>query len=250
MTTIDLNCDLGETVNGSPVADDSALLHLVTSANVACGLHAGDDETMRAVCREAAALGVTIGAHPSYRDREGFGRRAMAVAPHVLDADVREQLDALNRNASDVGAVVRYIKPHGALYNRIAVDHEQARVVAASASRAGLPLLGPAESAIDAAAAAYRVEFFAEAFADRAYLADGRLAPRSLAGSVLTNADEVAARVIRLVEDGTIEAIDGSVLSMAPQSICVHSDTPGALALAAALRSRLSSAGIAVAAFA
>jgi len=250
VTTLDLNCDLGETVDGVPIADDSALLRVVTSANVACGFHAGDDASMQAVCREAAALGVVVGAHPSYRDREGFGRRPMDVESATLLRDVVEQVQCLERNARTVGAEVRYIKPHGALYNRIAVDSVQADVVARAASDCGLPLLGPAGSAIAASARALGVAFITEAFADRAYLADGTLAPRSLEGAVLTDPVAVAERVIRMAESGQVEAIDGTAVRIEARSVCVHSDTPGAVALATTLRARLSNAGVDLAAFA
>ncbi|BDZ44918.1 hypothetical protein GCM10025866_08270 [Naasia aerilata] len=171
MPAVDLNCDLGEGF------DDASLLPLVTSANVACGAHAGDAATMVETCRAAVAAGVTIGAHPSYPDRANFGRVHVELDPAALRATLIEQVAALRRAADVAGAEVRYLKPHGALYNRIAQDAAEAAVVAAVAAELGLPLLGPSGSAIAAAALAHGVPFFAEAFADRAYLSDGALAP-------------------------------------------------------------------------
>ncbi len=249
-TRIDLNSDLGESFGAWRMGDDAAMLPLVTSANLACGFHAGDPATMLDGVRLAAEHGVAIGAHPSYRDLAGFGRRAMDVAERDLHADVLYQVSALAGIAASAGTRVRYVKPHGALYNRIAVDPGQARAVARAAADAGLPLLGPAGSAIEEAAAEVGVHFVREAFADRAYLPDGRLAPRTEPGAVLTEVPAIAERAVRLAETGTVEAIDGSVLALAVDSLCVHGDTPGAVAMARAVREALGSAGIEAAAFA
>lgn len=250
MASVDLNSDLGESFGAWRMGDDDALFPLVTSANLACGFHAGDPATMLAACRSATEHGVAIGAHPSYRDLAGFGRRDMEVAADDLHADLLYQVSALVGLAAHAGAAVRYLKPHGALYNRISVDLEVAEVVAGVARHLGLPVLGLPGSAIESACRADGVRFVVEAFADRGYLADGTLAPRGLAGALLTDPDDVAARAVRMVVDGVVVAIDGTELAVRPASLCVHGDTPGAVAIARAVRAALDSAGVEVAAFA
>jgi UPF0271 protein len=240
VSAVDLNCDLGEGF------DDDALLPLVTSANVACGAHAGDADTMAATCRAAVASGVTVGAHPSYPDRANFGRVDLDLADEELRETLLDQVAALRRAAEGTGAVVRYLKPHGALYNRIARDPVQAAVVAAVAVECALPLLGPAGSEIAAAAEARDVPFFAEAFADRAYLADGRLAPRGMPGAVIADPRLAGARAVALALHGQVPAIDGTPVRLAAHSLCVHGDTPGAPAVAAAVRAALQGAGVLV----
>lgn len=242
---LDLNADLGE-----GVGDDAALLSVVTSANVACGFHAGDAWTMRTTLSLAAENGVTVGAHPSYRDREGFGRRDLEVDPDTLRRDLDEQLSALLAAARDTGARVGYLKPHGALYSRIVRDRRRADVVAAAAADSGLPILGLPDSAIAAAAAAHGVEFHVEAFADRGYRADGSLAARDDAGGVLHDAGAIGARVARLGTSGVIDAVDGSDVRVDAVSVCVHGDTPGAADIARAVRRELEAAGIGLRAFA
>lgn len=245
MAAIDLNSDLGE-----GVGDDTALFALVTSANVACGGHTGDEASMRASVTLAIDRGVSLGAHPSYRDREGFGRRAMDVSADELHAEVLYQVGALAAIATSAGTRVRYLKPHGALYNRIAVDPVQADAVVRAAKDAGLPLLGLAGTAIHDAAERHGVEFFREAFVDRAYLPDGTLAPRSADGAVIADTAAAAERAVAMVLDGTVQAIDGTVLHVELDSLCVHGDTPGAVAMAAAVRDRLADAGVELRAFA
>ena len=245
MATIDLNSDLGE-----GVGDDAALFALVTSANVACGGHTGDEASMRAGVALAIEHGVSLGAHPSYRDREGFGRRDQDVDADELRDEILRQVGSLAAIAASVGARVRYLKPHGALYNRIALDPVQADAVARAAKDARLPLLGLVGTAIQAAAERHGVEFFREAFVDRAYLPDGRLAPRSLDRAVITDTVAAAERAITMVLDGTVQAIDGTVLRVDLDSLCVHGDTPGAIAMAAAVRERLVDAGVELRAFA
>lgn len=242
MAVVDLNSDLGESflgLHGGDMhsGDDEAMFALVTSANLACGFHAGDSLTMLRSCRLAASAGTSIGAHVSYRDLEGFGRREMDVAPAALHADVLYQLAAISGIAAVAGTAVRYVKPHGALYNRIVHDEEQAWAVAEAVRDFDdlLPLLGLPGSAIELAAASADLEFFTEGFADRAYRADGSLVPRSESGSVLTDPAEVAARAVELA--GQVD------------SLCVHGDTPGAVALATATRAALAAAGIEVRAF-
>lgn len=250
MAIVDLNSDLGESFGAWTMGDDAAMFPLVSSANLACGFHAGDATTMLAACRAAASHEVAIGAHPSYRDLAGFGRRDMEVPAEQLHADVLYQVSALAGLAAHAGGAVRYLKPHGALYNRIAVDLEVAEVVADVARGVGLPVLGLPGSAIETACRQAGVRFVREAFVDRGYLADGTLAPRGLAGALVTDPHEAAARAVRMVVEGTIEAVDGTELSVRAESLCVHGDTPGAVAIAIAVRAALDDAGVEVAAFA
>lgn len=245
MASVDLNADLGE-----GVGDDAAIFPLVSSANIACGFHAGDATTMAASLRLAREHAVSVGAHPSYRDRENFGRAPMEIGPDALRADLEEQLTALAEAA--VGAMVElsYLKPHGALYNRIAIDDAQADVVARVAADADLPLLGLPESAIERAAERRGVRFVREAFADRGYLPDGTLAPRDAAGGVLHDTDLVAARAVRIATEGRVDAVDGSTVVVDVASLCLHGDTPGAVELAHAVRAALAGAGVELRAFA
>ena len=249
---IDLNADLGEGFGIWRLGDDDALLDVVTSANVACGFHAGDPTTMRRVCAAAAARGVSIGAQVGYRDLAGFGRRRIDVAPEDLAADVLYQLGALDACAIAAGSRVGYVKPHGALYNTAADDPVQAAAVAeaVAAYDATLPLLGLPGSALADAAARAGLPFVVEAFADRGYLATGRLAPRSEEGAVVHDVDTVVARAVDLALTGRVTALDGTVVDVAPASLCLHGDTPGAVGLARAVRSALADAGVPLAAFA
>jgi UPF0271 protein len=249
---MDLNSDLGETVDGVPTADDDALFALVTSANVACGFHAGDARSMRASCRLAAENGVTLGAHVSYDDREGFGRRDLEVSPDRLHADVLVQLRALAAAADEAGVSIRYVKPHGALYNRIVHDRAQADAVASAvaAFSPGLPLLGLPGSRIEAAAAAVGSPFYREAFVDRGYRPDGTLVPRGEAGAVLTSGDAVADRAVQLARTGRVRAADGTMLDLAVDSLCLHGDTPGAVGMAREVRAALTAAGVPLRSFA
>jgi UPF0271 protein len=224
---------------------------VVTSANVACGFHAGDPAIMRAVCELAAARGVAIGAHVSYPDLAGFGRRAMDIEPGRLADDVIYQIAALDGFARVAGAKVRYVKPHGALYNRIVHDAAQAAAVVAAvrAYDPTLPLLGLPGSEVLTQASAAGLTPVAEAFADRAYLPDGRLAPRGTAGAVITDPGEVVARCIALATTGEVVSVDGSKVRIAARSLCVHGDTPGAVDMANRIRAALLAAGVAVAPF-
>jgi UPF0271 protein len=247
---IDLNCDLGEELDAwTPGVDglDSLLLDVVTSANVACGFHAGDERIMAAVCRAAAARGVAVGAHVSYLDREHFGRRVVDVPADVLQAQVAQQIGTLREIARREGARVAYVKPHGALYNTVVHHEEHARAVVAAIT--DLPVVGLPGSAVLAAATAQGLRAVPEAFADRGYRADGTLVPRSEPGALLTDTDEVAARVLRMVRDGVVRAGDGTEVSVAAESVCLHSDTPGAAALARSVRGVLERNGVAVAPF-
>lgn len=252
MRAIDINCDLGESFGAWTMGDDDAMLDVVSSANVACGFHGGDPATMLATCRAARDLGVAIGAHVSYLDLAGFGRRFVDVTPSDLHADVLYQLSALAGMAASVGAEVRYVKPHGALYNRIATDEQQATAVADAVASfpAELPVLGLPHSAIERACEARGVPFVREAFIDRAYLGDGTLVPRSRMGAVLGPDDGIAERAVRMASDGVVQTIDGAMIELDAASLCVHGDSPDAVAMAIAVREALAEAGIPIEAFA
>ena len=251
MKTIDLNSDLGESYGAWRMGDDAAMLEVVSSANVACGFHAGDPAGILRTVKAAAERGVAIGAHVSYPDLAGFGRRDMDIAPADLTADVVYQIGALSGLAAAVGSKVRYVKPHGALYNRIAVDAVQGAAVIAALKSVDptLVLMGLAGAPILDQARAAGLAVVAEAYADRAYTPAGHLVPRREAGAVLHDASLIAARMVRLATEGVVEAIDGSVIRIDAQSICVHGDSPGAVAIAREVRGRLEAAGIAVAPF-
>lgn len=249
---MDLNSDLGESYGAWTMGDDAAMLAIVSSANVACGFHAGDPLTVLATLREAAARGVAVGAHVSYPDRVGFGRRRMDVAPAELTADVIYQIGALQGLAAAAGTRVRYVKPHGALYNTIADDAVQADAVIAGikAIDTSLALMALAGAPILERARAAGLRVVAEAFADRAYTPSGALVSRRVPGAVLHDPEEVARRMLRLATEGVIEAADGSELRLEAQSICVHGDSPAAVAMARSIRERLADAGVVIAPFA
>lgn len=251
MKTIDLNSDLGESYGAWRMGDDAAMLEVVSSANVACGFHAGDPAGILRTVKTAAQSGVAIGAHVSYPDLAGFGRRDMDIAPADLTADVVYQIGALSGLAAAVGSKVRYVKPHGALYNRIAVDAVQGAAVIAALKSVDptLVLMGLAGAPILDQARAAGLAVVAEAYADRAYTPAGHLVPRRETGALLHDASLIAARMVRLATEGVVEAIDGSVIRIDAQSICVHGDSPGAVAIAREVRGRLEAAGIAVAPF-
>ncbi|WP_061291537.1 LamB/YcsF family protein [Herbidospora cretacea] len=244
---IDLNADLGEGFGAWKLGDDDALLEIVTSANVACGFHAGDPLTIRRVCEAAVARGVAVGAQVSYRDLAGFGRREMDVPAEELRAEILYQLAAVDGIARACGGRVTYVKPHGALYNRVVWDPVQARALAeAVADHGGLPILTLPGSAVHGMGP----PTVAECFADRAYTPEGTLVSRREPGSVLHDPEEVAARAVRMARDGVVVAVDGSEVRVAARSICVHGDTPGSVRLARAVRHALTGAGVAVEAFA
>ncbi|TDT42216.1 UPF0271 protein [Streptomyces sp. BK208] len=249
---IDLNADLGEGFGRWTLTDDDALLSVVTSANVACGFHAGDPSVMRRVCDLAAERGVRIGAQVSYRDLAGFGRRTMDVPPDELAAEVAYQIGALRVFAEAAGATVAYVKPHGALYNRTVHDDGQARAVVAGVRLAGgaLPVLGLPGSRLLAAAADAGLTGVPEAFADRAYTAQGTLVPRREPGSVVTDADAVVRRAVSFAVRGRVEGVDGTTVAVAARSLCVHGDTPDAARIAALVRAALEEAGVGIGAFA
>ncbi|HEY0247415.1 MAG TPA: 5-oxoprolinase subunit PxpA [Gryllotalpicola sp.] len=251
MTTIDLNSDLGEGFGAWTMGDDTALLDVVTSANVACGFHAGDPQIMLATCRLAAERRVSIGAHVAYRDLHGFGRRAVPVTPDELYADVVYQLGALHAAARAAGTRVGYVKPHGALYNVAVRDRAQAEAVVTACADVdrGLAVLALPGSELLRAASAHGLTPISETYADRAFQPDGTLVPRTQPGSVLHDVAEIAARVIRLVAQKRVTAIDGTELEIAADSVCLHGDTPGAVQIARGIRAALLAAGIELRAF-
>ncbi|MDV7082586.1 LamB/YcsF family protein [Rhodococcus sp. IEGM 248] len=248
MPTIDLNSDLGESYGAWTLGDDLAMLKLVTSANVACGFHAGDPATLLSTCSAASELTVRIGAQVGYHDLAGFGRRFIDIVPRDLTADVVYQIGALDGLAQVSGSAVAYVKPHGALYNAIVHHREQARAVVAAvrAYDETLPVLGLPGSVFLEEAEKAGLRTVTEAFADRAYTPEGTLVPRTTDGSVLHDPAVVAERVRRLVVDHTLEAVDGTVLTVTAESVCVHGDTPAAVEMATAIRSLLDTEGITV----
>jgi UPF0271 protein len=249
--SIDLNADLGEGFGRWPLGDDDALLTLVTSANVACGFHAGDPSTMRRVCAAAVERGVAIGAQVGYRDLAGFGRRRIDYDLDELRDDVLYQIGALEAFCRAAGGRVDYVKPHGALYNTAAVEEGQASAVVAALLLydPALPLLCQPSSVLAAAATAAGLTAVGEGFADRAYRPDGTLVPRSVAGAVVHDPDGVVARAVRLAVDGEVTTLDGPVVPCPVASICVHGDTPGAVELAGRVRAGLAAADLTVAPF-
>ena len=251
MASIDLNADLGEGFGVWRLGDDDAMLGIVASANVACGFHAGDPAGLLSVCRLAAERGVRIGAQVSYRDLAGFGRRFIDVTAEDLLADVVYQIGALHGLAQAAGSAVSYVKPHGALYNTIVTNREQAAAVAEAVQTvdAGLPVLGLVGSAFFDEAQQRGLRTVPEAFADRAYRSDGQLVSRREPGAVLHDPVAIADRVVAMVTAGHVNAIDGSTIEVHPESVCVHGDSPGAVQIASAVRDRLKADGIDVKAF-
>jgi UPF0271 protein len=263
--SIDLNSDLGESFGHWRLGDDEAMFAQVTSANVACGFHAGDPLTMRRSVGLAVRHGVALGAHPGYRDLAGFGRRAMDASPAELAAEALYQVGALDGIARAHGTRVRYVKAHGALYHRLGTDADAAQAfadaLAAYAGGIGAPpdagelqvgrlvLLGAPGTALEGAAAQAGLRFAREAFADRGYAADGALLPRGAAGAVLTDPQAVAERAVELAATGGVRLDDGRFLALRPDSICLHGDTPGAVALATRVRQALADAGVGVRTF-
>jgi UPF0271 protein len=249
---IDLNCDMGESYGIWRLGDDEAMLALVTSANVACGFYAGDPSTMRQTCRIATERNVVIGAQVGYPDVGGFGRRFVDMHPDDLRDSVLYQLGALDAFAQAAGAEVAYVKPHGALYHACITHPAQAEAVILAAAEydPALAVLGAPGSALLAAADDADLEPVPEAFVDRAYLPDGRLVDRREPDAVVTDPVEVAERAVRLATDNEVEAIDGTVVTVHARSLCVHGDTPGAVALATAVREALAGVGVTLAAFA
>lgn len=247
--SVDLNADVGE--RSDPAQVDEALLDVVTSASVACGVHAGTRAVMAATVVAATERGAVVGAHPSYADRAGFGRRAVNVEPAQLTRDLRDQLSALAETAGAHGATVRYAKPHGALYNDMADDAELARTVAGAvrAFDPDLVLLVRAGSAALSVAESLGLAVAGEAFADRAYRPDGGLVARTEPGALHGDPEAAARQAVLLAGEGRVRAVDGTWITLTTDSLCVHGDTPGAAAMAAGVRARLEEAGITVAPF-
>ena len=250
--TIDLNSDLGEGFGQWTLGDDDALLGIVTSANVACGFHAGDPSIMRRVCARAAETGVAIGAQVGYRDLPGFGRRFIDIEPEALTQDVVYQVGALEAFARVAGSRVRYVKPHGALYNAIVHHEEQAAAVVRAVVDYDrtLPVLGLPGSAWLRLAAEAGLTVVSEAFADRAYTPEGTLVSRRLPGAVLHDPTEIARRCVAMATGEAIADVEGNPLTLAPDSICVHGDTQGAVEISRQVREALAGAGVSLGPFA
>ncbi len=247
---IDLNADVGESFAAWRMGEDERLIPLVSSVNVACGLHAGDPRTIEATVALAAAAGVAVGAHPGYPDLEGFGRRAMDLSPAEIEASIVYQVGAVAAFAAAAGSPLRHVKPHGALYNRAAVDRAAGDAIAAGVRRCGnhLVLVGPAGSALLEAGRAAGLAVAAEAFADRAYEPDGTLRSRRHADSLVAGPDAAAAQALAIARDGRVRAVDGTSLAIAADTICIHGDAPGAGDRARAVRAALEAAGFRIAA--
>jgi 5-oxoprolinase (ATP-hydrolysing) subunit A len=245
---IDLNADVGESFGAYAIGHDAGLMKSITSANVAAGFHAGDPSVLRSTIRMAKAHGVAVGAHPSFPDLAGFGRREMKVSPREAEDFVLYQIAAVAGVAAAESVSLQHVKPHGALFNMAMRDADLASAIAraTAAFSPDLILFGLPGSELLKAGRAEHLRVAAEAFADRAYEADGSLVSRSKPGSVIHDASAVVARAVRMAEDGTVTAIDGTVLKLRPDTICVHSDTPGADDLAARLRAALGEAGLSV----
>lgn len=253
MATIDLNADVGEGFGAWTMGDDAGVLAYVTSANVACGFHAGDPRVMDHTVAQVAKAGVALGAHPSHYDLRGFGRRTILADPAEVEADVVYQVGALSAFARSHGLALVHVKPHGALYNQATVDLTLARAIARGVGRVSrdLVLVGSASAeAMRQAAVAEGLRFAAEAFADRAYRKDGTLVPRGQPGAVITDSTEAAARAVSIARDGRVAADDGTVIPLAASTLCLHGDTPGAVDHARAVRAALAAAGITVRALA
>ena len=251
MAAIDLNSDLGESFGVWRLGDDESMLDIVTSANLACGAHAGDPSTMRRVCQAAADRGVAIGAQVGYPDLAGFGRRFIDIDSVELRDVVLYQLGALDAFAQVAGTGVAYVKPHGALYHACITHPEQAEAVATAAHEydPSLAVLGAPGSPLLAVVDALGMEPVAEAFADRAYRADGTLVPRTEPDAVLSDPAAVVARAVAIATERYVMAVDGTRVDLDARSICIHGDTPGAVALARAIRSALEHASVGVFAF-
>lgn len=248
MYKVDLNSDIGESFGAYKMGDDAAVMDAVTSANVACGFHAGDPLVMKKTIKNCAAKGVAVGAHPGYPDLVGFGRRNMKCTPEEEYADCLYQIGALSAFCRTNGLALQHVKPHGAMYNQAAKDPGLARAIARAVKDSGenIILMGLANSEFENAAKEMGVPFAAEAFADRGYMPDGSLVPRSQPGAIIHDVEEAAKRVVRMVTEGTVGAVDGTVINFRPQSICMHGDTPEAVDMAKTVRRELEAAGVKV----
>lgn len=243
---IDLNCDLGESYGPWRMGHDDEVLAFVTSANIACGFHAGDPSTMQRTVALAVRVGVAVGAHPGLPDRLGFGRRAMAVTPDETYAMVLYQVGALAAVARAAGTVLSHVKPHGALYTMAGREPALAEAIAAATRDAGegLVLVGQSGSESEAAAARLGVPFAAEVFADRTYLADGTLTPRQRPDAFIRDPEAASARIVEILEGGVVRAVSGEMVPVRADTVCVHGDNPEAVAFARAVRAALERAGV------
>lgn len=248
MYTIDINSDIGESFGSYKMGDDASVIESITSANIACGFHAGDPLVMKktvAVCRLKK---IAVGAHPGYPDLVGFGRRNIACSPDEVYSDCLYQIGALKAFCTANGIELQHVKPHGALYNQAAKDPGLAMAIAEAVKDSGsqIILMGLASSEFEHAAKNTGIPFAAEAFADRAYMPDGSLVPRTQPGAVIHNVEDAARRVVQMAKEGTVEAIDGTMINFRPNSVCLHGDTPEAVQMAKAVRIALESAGVKV----
>jgi UPF0271 protein len=245
---IDLNADVGESFGAWTLGEDAALIPLVSSVNIACGFHAGDPRTIERTVQLAVAAGTAVGAHPGYPDLAGFGRRAIAMEPADLEATVLYQVGAVAAFARAAGTELRHVKPHGALYNRAAIDRGTAAAIARAVRRcsSALVLVGLAGSVLLDAAEEAGLRSAAEAFPDRGYDAEGTLVPRTRTGALVDDPAAVAARAVSMARDGSVTAIDGSRLTIRAQTLCMHGDRPGAADRARAARQALQVAGVAI----
>ncbi|TDT77088.1 UPF0271 protein [Litoreibacter halocynthiae] len=250
--SIDLNSDLGESFGPWTMGDDAAMLSIVSSANIACGGHASDPETMYETLCLARDNGVTVGAHPGYNDREGFGRRIIPMPTVEIGRMVAAQIGALQALAKMAGTKVTYVKPHGALGNLAAADRGVADAIVSAVAQIDpeLSILAISGMQLEQAARSAKMEVYSEIFADRGYLSNGQLVPRGQDGAMIHDPDEAAERLIAFLETGLMPVIDGDPIALDAQSICVHGDSAGAVAMAGAIRKRLSAAGITISGFA
>ena len=248
MKRIDLNCDMGEMPEALADGSQDALMQYVSSANIACGGHAGDAQMMRTTIEQALRRNVAVGAHPGYEDRENFGRVELQLTPEQISASVHRQILALDEIAQQCGARIGHVKPHGALYNQAARNREIAHAIAEGVRRwkPGVTLVGLAGSAMLEEFRAAGFPVAAEAFADRRYARDGSLRSRKFSDALLQDSEKAAEQALRIVEQGNVLAADGSSLSLHADTICVHGDTPGAVEIAAAVHRRLSQTGITI----
>ena len=249
--SIDLNADLGEH-DGDGYSSDALLLDVVSSANIACGKHAGSLEVMRRTVALAYERGVSIGAHPGYPDREGFGRRETGLSlEHILES-FEKQIQNLQACCDAEGARLRYVKPHGALYNRASKDAELASLLADSVARidSSLVMLALAGSLLESESQSHGLRAAAEAFIDRGYMKDGSLVPRDRDGAIIENPDVAAARAVRLATMGTVKTIDGDIISVKADSLCVHGDSRNAFHTVRLAREKLEEEGFSISAFA
>lgn len=245
--SIDLNADMGEYADARSEATEVDLMPLVTSCSVACGGHAGDAETMRRTIRLAKKNSVSVGAHPAYPDREGFGRRSIDIDARTLEGSLREQINTLRAIANDEEALMRHVKPHGALYNDAAKNPALASAVVKAAG--GIAIVGPPDSALESEAHKAGCVFIAEGFVDRLYRTDGSLTPRTEAGAVIADVKTRASQAVAIASGAAFPAADGDI-AIAAQTLCIHSDSPGAVETATAVRDALGAAKITVAQFA